>query len=114
MSDEQNSVLSAYFDARSLTTMVQVRESIDVLDQALIALLTRRLSCIVAASRLKTSPDEARVLWRVADVIEKVRQGAIDVGFDPNLAQEIWHEMMERCIAFEHHALSTALETKNP
>jgi isochorismate pyruvate lyase len=106
MSDEQNHVLSEQFDATALTSMGEVRESIDVLDQALIALLTRRLSCIVAASRLKTSPNEARVAWRVADVISKVRQGAADVGFDPDLAQEIWQEMMERCIAFEHHVLS--------
>jgi isochorismate pyruvate lyase len=89
----------------SFTDMQQVRAAIDTLDRKLIDLLSQRMACIVAASRLKTSADEARVAWRVADVIEKVRASATHVGFDPQLAQEIWSEMIERCITFEHTRL---------
>jgi isochorismate pyruvate lyase len=91
--------------AASFTNMQQVREEVDALDHKLVDLLSQRMACIVAASRIKTSADEARVAWRVADVIEKVRSRAVQVGFDPQLAEEIWREMIERCIAFEHTRL---------
>jgi isochorismate pyruvate lyase len=98
--------LGERFDGDQLNDMGQVRVAIDALDRALVALLNRRLACIVAASRLKSSPDEARVVWRVADVIAKVRENASNIGFDPDLAEEIWREMMERCIAFEQKVLT--------
>lgn len=79
----------------------RVRGEIDEIDRALIALLARRFSCIVRASRLKTDPGTAFIGWRVEEVAALVRAEAVRVGFDADLAEEVWRFMMTRCIAFE-------------
>lgn len=86
--------------------MGEVRLAIDALDKQLVALLGQRLALIRRASELKTSPDQARVPWRIEDVAAKVRAAAGEVGFDPDTAEAIWRDMMEHCIRFEEHRLA--------
>lgn len=86
--------------------MSEVRSAIDALDRQLVALLGQRLAMIRRASELKTAPDQARVPWRIEDVAMKVRAAAGDVGFDADLAEAIWRDMMEHCIRFEEQRLA--------
>jgi isochorismate pyruvate lyase len=92
--------------ADSFTSLAEVRAAIDALDAVLVTLLKERCACIVAAARLKSSPNEAFVLWRVEDVVQKVRAQAESIGFSPDRAEAIWRGMMTECIAFEHDVLS--------
>jgi isochorismate pyruvate lyase len=89
-----------------LATMQDVRAEIDAVDDALVALLARRLAAIRRASDLKSHPDEALVAWRVEQVAERVRDRAQAVGFDADAAERIWRAMMDECIAFERVRLS--------
>jgi len=82
-------------------TMTEVRAAIDALDRQLVALLGQRLALIRRASELKTGPDQARVPWRIEDVVAKVRAEAFANGFDAGIAEAIWRDMMEHCIRFE-------------
>lgn len=86
--------------------MAEVRDAIDALDRELVPLLGRRLALIRRASELKATPDQARVLWRIEDVVQKVRAEAQAAGFDADLAEAIWRDMMEHCIRFEENRLA--------
>jgi isochorismate pyruvate lyase len=87
-------------------TMAEVRAAIDSLDRELVSLLGQRLAMIRRASELKTHPDEARVPWRIEDVVHKVRTTATHHGFDADLAEMIWRDMMDHCIRFEAERLA--------
>jgi isochorismate pyruvate lyase len=93
-------------DVSKITDMAGVRAGIDALDQQLVALLSDRLALIRRASEIKTETAQARVPWRIEDVVQKVRAGAQANGFDADLAETIWRGMMESCIAFEERQLS--------
>ncbi|MCZ8182382.1 MAG: chorismate mutase [Beijerinckiaceae bacterium] len=86
--------------------MGEVRAAIDALDRQLVPLLGRRLALIRRASELKATPDQARVPWRIEDVAQKVRAEAEAAGFDADLAEAIWRDMMEHCIRFEENRLA--------
>lgn len=93
-------------DISKINDMTGVREGIDALDQQLVALLSERLALIRRASEIKTETAQARVPWRIEDVAQKVRAGAEANGFDADLAEKIWRQMMETCIEFEERRLS--------
>lgn len=93
-------------DVSEITDMAGVRAGIDALDQQLVALLSDRLALIRRASEIKTETAQARVPWRIEDVAQKVRAGAQANGFDADLAERIWRDMMEHCIEFEERRLS--------
>ena len=92
-------------DLSKITDMAGVREGIDALDRKLVALLSERLALIRRASEIKTETAQARVPWRIEDVVQKVRAGAEANGFDADLAEKIWRDMMENCIEFEERRL---------
>jgi isochorismate pyruvate lyase len=88
-----------------MDTLSEVRAAIDRIDELLIELLAERLKAIKRASELKSAPHEARVTWRVEEVVRRVREAATAVGFDADVAERIWRAMMEECIAYERRAL---------
>jgi len=88
-----------------MDTLSEVRAAIDRIDEQLIELLAKRLKAIKRASELKSAPHEARVTWRVEEVVRRVREAATEVGFDADVAERIWRAMMEECIAYERRAL---------
>jgi isochorismate pyruvate lyase len=88
-----------------MDTLSEVRDAIDRIDEQLIALLAARFKAIKRAAELKGEPHEARVTWRVEEVARRVREAAMEVGFDADVAERIWRAMMEECIAYERRAL---------
>lgn len=88
-----------------MDTLSEVRGAIDRIDEQLIALLAARFKAVRRAAELKGAPREARVTWRVEEVARRVREAAMGVGFDADVAERIWRAMMEECIAYERHAL---------
>jgi isochorismate pyruvate lyase len=93
-------------DVRAAPSLAMVRDTIDDIDQRLVALLAERLCAIRRASELKDEPSDALVEWRVEEVAANVRRRASQVGFDADAAERIWRAMMEECIAFERRALA--------
>ena len=62
--------------AEDCTNMEEVRAEIDRIDAALVDLIGERFSYVDRAWQLKQSPAEARVPWRIQQVIDKVRARA--------------------------------------
>jgi isochorismate pyruvate lyase len=95
-----------------MDTLCEVRAAIDRIDDQLIELLAARLRAVKRASELKSAPQEARVTWRVEEVVRRVRDAAEGAGFDADVAERIWRAMMEECIAYERHALGERLANR--
>jgi isochorismate pyruvate lyase len=90
--------------AHLCTSMAEVRDGIDRLDHALVALLAQRQGYIEAAARIKT--DRARVhdQARVDDVVANVLATARQAGLSPAIAEPVWRLLIDRCIAHEFAA----------
>lgn len=93
-------------DVSTIPDMAGVRAGIDALDAQLVKLLGERLAHIRRASELKAQVSDARVPWRVEDVVQKVRVAAEANGFDADLAETIWRHMIDCCIDFEERRLA--------
>lgn len=83
-------------------SMAQVRAGIDALDRELVALLARRQRFIEAAARIKQDKTAVRDEARIAEVLAKVGAEAKAQALSPELAQRVWHTLIEASIEHEH------------
>ena len=83
-------------------SMADVRQGVDALDRALVALLTERQGYMDAAARIK--PDRAKVFdqARIEDVVDKVKAAARESGLSEAIAEPVWRTLIDRCIAYEY------------
>ena len=70
--------------AEDCDDMEQVRAEIDRIDAALVDLIGERFSYVDRAWQFKQSPAEARVPWRIQQVIDKVRARAAEKACRPS------------------------------
>ena len=83
------------------TTMTEVRQGVDALDRALVALLAERQRYMDAAARIKQDREAVRDNARVEDVVEKVKAAAREAGLSEAIAEPVWRTLVDRCIAYE-------------
>jgi isochorismate pyruvate lyase len=86
-------------------SMEEVRAEIDRIDAALVDLIGERFSFVDRAWQLKQSPAEARVPWRIQQVIDKVRARAVEQGLPPELIEALWRQMIGWFIQYEEEKL---------
>lgn len=82
-------------------SLEQVRDRIDHLDQELIELIAVRQYYVDQAVRFKRTAEDVQSPERVQQVINKVRQKAIDVGTNPDLIEMLYREMIQHFIQRE-------------
>jgi isochorismate pyruvate lyase len=85
--------------------MEQVRGEIDRIDANLVDLIGERFSYVDRAWQLKKSPAEARVPWRIQQVIDKVRARAAANDLPPELVEALWRQMIGWFIQYEEEKL---------
>lgn len=91
---------------RDITSMADLRVEIDALDRQLMTLLGQRARLIDRAAELKPAEGlPARTTDRVAQVLANARANAAEHGVDPDLAERIWHELIEAAIAREEDVM---------
>jgi isochorismate pyruvate lyase len=83
------------------TSMAEVRQGVDALDRALVALLAERQGYMEAAARIKPSRDVVHDDARIEDVVAKVLSAAQQAGLSPDIAEPVWRLLIDRCIAHE-------------
>jgi len=88
--------------------MDEVRDAIDCIDRKLVALIAERVGYIEAAGRIKACADEVRLAWRIEDVVAKVLAEAGKRGLSKRIAEPVWRELIDRCIAHEHEIWASA------
>ena len=82
-------------------TMAEVRDGVDRLDRALVALIKERAGYMEAAARIKPSRNVVRDESRIEDVVSKVKTAAAAAGLSDAIAEPVWRELVERSIAYE-------------
>ncbi|MDQ3139494.1 MAG: chorismate mutase [Pseudomonadota bacterium] len=82
-------------------TMAEVRDGVDRLDAAIVALLAERFRYMEAAARIKPGREAVRDEWRKADVIAKVRAVAASEGAPVDRVAVLYDALVESSIAFE-------------
>jgi isochorismate pyruvate lyase len=83
-----------------------VRAEIDRIDVALVDLIGERFTYVDRAWQLKQSPAEARVPWRIQQVINRVRARAVEKGRPPELTEALWRQMIGWFVQYEEEKLS--------
>lgn len=88
--------------AADCTTMAEIRENIDRVDRALMALFAERWSFIGRAAEIKVGLGiPADVPERVKEVRDNAHRNAEAAGLDGTFYEEIWAQLIERAIAHE-------------
>lgn len=104
VSDVARDVLNATGDRIApldCTTMAEVRQGVDALDRALVALLAERQGYMDAAARIKSDRGVVRDEARIEDVVTKVKAAAREAGLSEAIAEPVWRTLIDRCIAYE-------------
>jgi isochorismate pyruvate lyase len=83
------------------TTMAEVRQGVDALDRALVAMLAERQRYMDAAARIKPDRDAVLDPARIEDVVAKVKAQAREAGLSEAIAEPVWRTLIDRCIAYE-------------
>jgi len=96
--------------AEDCADMEQVRAEIDRIDIALVDLIGERFTYVDRAWQLKQSPAEARVPWRIQQVINRVRAQAVEKGLPPELTEALWRQMIGWFVQYEEEKLSQQSE----
>ncbi|WP_370738570.1 chorismate mutase [Pseudoruegeria aquimaris] len=88
--------------AQDCNSMAELRESIDALDERIVALLAQRKGYIDRAIELKPAEGlPARIPARVDAVLENVRRAAAEHDLDPDLVAALWTQLIDWSIARE-------------
>jgi len=91
----------AAIDPEACQTMLEVRAGVDEIDRGLVALIARRQGYMDAAARIKPSRKVVRDEARINQVLANVKAEAAKHGLSWRIAEPVWRELMERCIAHE-------------
>ncbi len=81
--------------------MAQVRAGVDGLDRRLVALLAERQRYMEAAARIKPDRNRVHDAARIEDVVAKVKAAADEAGLSQAIAEPVWRQLIDRCIAHE-------------
>lgn len=95
--------------AVNCTTLEEVRDNIDRLDQQIVTLLAERGGYISQAARFKKDSDGVKAPQRVEQVIAKVRGLSEAVGANPQVTEQVYRAMIAAFIEqelVEHAALA--------
>jgi isochorismate pyruvate lyase len=85
--------------------MEEVRAEIDRIDTALVDLIGERFTFVDRAWQFKKSPADARVPWRIQQVIDRVKTRAKEQGLPPELVEALWRQMIGWFIQYEEEKL---------
>ena len=88
-------------DPAECQSMADVRQGVDALDRALVALLAERQRYMDAAARIKPGRDAVFDQARIDDVVAKVLVSAEAHNLSPDIAEPVWRLLIDRCIAHE-------------
>ena len=88
-------------DPQACIDMTDVRAGVDEIDRKLVALIARRQGYMDAAARIKQDRGTVRDEARIQQVLDKVRAESAKHGLSWAIAEPVWRQMMERCIAHE-------------
>ena len=94
-------MITSVIDPAQCKNMSDVREGVDIVDNALVDLLVKRFAYMDAAARIKVTRDAVRNEERKAQVIENATAHAHQVGIPSTAIREMWEILVEASIGYE-------------
>lgn len=91
---------------KQCTTMADVRDGVNALDDVLVPLLVARSGYMTQAARVKNDEALVRDEARIQAIIDRVRPKAEAEGGSADLLERLYRSMMECYIAYEHDELA--------
>jgi len=88
-------------DIKKCTTLEEAREEIDLLDTQIVTLIATRNAYIKQIAHFKNSIEEVKAEDRVATVISRAREQAIEQGLSPNLINDLYVRMIDAMVESE-------------
>ena len=88
--------------------MAQVRSEIDRIDETMVDLIAERFGYVERAWQLKTNPSEARVPWRIQQVIDRVKDRARAKGLPDEMVEMVgaqWRNMIGWFVQYEEEKM---------
>ncbi|RMI42482.1 chorismate mutase [Actinomadura harenae] len=82
-------------------SLAEVRARIDALDGELVRLLADRQILVRQAAGFKVDEQAVRAPDRVEQVVQAVRERAVDAGLSPDVAEAVWRAMIAAFIELE-------------
>jgi isochorismate pyruvate lyase len=101
MSSPALSLVGPRKEPEACVSMTDVREGVDALDRALVALLAERQRYMDAAARIKSDRGAVRDEARIEQVVERVKAAARAAGLSEAIAEPVWRTLIDRSIAHE-------------
>jgi isochorismate pyruvate lyase len=88
-------------DIQHCSTMAEVRQHIDELDQRIVLLLAERSGYVAQAARIKQHADQVYDQARIDFIVERVKVLAAEQGGPPSVVEATYRAMIDAFIAFE-------------
>lgn len=86
---------------KQCSSLEEVREEIDKLDDQIVELIATRNRYIHQAASFKESIDEVKAPDRVDAVLQKVRHKALSLNLSPNLIEKLYKIMINEMVESE-------------
>ena len=86
---------------KECTSLNEVREEIDKLDDQIVELIGARNAYIHQAAKFKDSVDEVKAPERIDDIMQRVRHKALKLGMSPNMLTDIYTIMINEMVEAE-------------
>ncbi len=86
---------------KTCNTLEELRVEIDKLDDKIVELIAERNSYIHQAVKFKQSVEEVKAEDRVAEVIQRVRHKALELGMSPNMITDLYTKMIDDMVESE-------------
>ena len=81
--------------------MEELRKELDLLDNDLIKLVSKRFKFIEEAAIIKDDISKIRDNDRIEDIIKRLRELAIDNDISPDIVEKLWRFIIELSIELE-------------
>lgn len=88
-------------DIKKCNSLKEVRGEIDLIDDAIVELISKRNSLIKQAATFKESVDEVKSDERIDYIMQRIRQKAIEHNLSPNLISELFTIMINEMVETE-------------
>lgn len=88
-------------NVKKCSSLKEVRDEIDILDDKLVELISQRSHLIRQAATFKNSVDEVKAEDRIEFILQKVRHAAIKAGISPNMISELFTIMINEMVEME-------------
>ena len=86
---------------KKCTSLEEVRDEIDKIDDQILELIAKRKDMVKQAANFKHSVDEIKADDRIDHVIDRVRHKALTLRVSPNMVTDIYRQMIEDMVETE-------------